>query len=150
MVSQHSCPMCAQAKPHKANRGDVNATKATDGWQDIHVNFGFFVQCLSGQQDKKKPQSKQHKESEKSQSVQSLHDLKALTCAQRKKLSTQATADNGNPTDTTTTSTDAASDSNNDCNPVNALASTPIVETVQDDDSSLDSPSMPDFRVPQP
>ena len=44
----HSCPMCAQAKLHKANCGDTNTTKATDCWQDIQIVFGFFVQHLSG------------------------------------------------------------------------------------------------------
>ena len=44
----HSCPMCAQAKLHKANRGDTDTTEATKCWQDIQIDFGFFVQCSSG------------------------------------------------------------------------------------------------------
>ena len=82
--------------------------------------------------------------------MQSLHNLKVLTCAQRKKLSTQATSDNGNATDTTAASTDATSDFNYDCNPVHAWSSAPLVETVEDDDSCLDSPSMPDLRIYHP
>ena len=39
----HSCPMCAQAKLHKANCGDTDTTEATECWQDIQIDFGFFV-----------------------------------------------------------------------------------------------------------
>ena len=31
----HLCPMCAQAKLHKANHGNTDITEATDCWQDI-------------------------------------------------------------------------------------------------------------------
>ena len=39
----HSCPMCAQAKLHKANHGDADTTEATKCWLDIQIDFGFFV-----------------------------------------------------------------------------------------------------------
>ena len=84
------------------------------------------------------------------QVVQSLHNLKVLIHAQRKKLSMCATPCNGNATDATATSTDATSDLNHDCNPMNAPSSIPLVETVMDDNSSLNSPSVPDLRVPHP
>ena len=38
----HSCPMCDQAKLHKANHGDTNTTEATNCWQVVQVDFGFF------------------------------------------------------------------------------------------------------------
>ena len=44
----HSCPMCTQAKLHKANYGDTNTTEATNFCQDIQIDFGFFVQHSSG------------------------------------------------------------------------------------------------------
>ena len=44
----HSCPMCAQAKLRKANRGNTNTTAATDFWQDVQIDFSFFIQCSSG------------------------------------------------------------------------------------------------------
>ena len=88
---------CTQAKLHKANRGDTDTTEATDCWQDIQIDFGFFVQRSSGRQDKKKPKSKPRKETRKSRLVRSLHDLQVLTRAQRRKLSTPAGTDT--PTD---------------------------------------------------
>ena len=58
----HSCPMCTQAKFHKANYGDTNTTEATDCWQDIQI-FWCFHPMLIRRIRKKKPQSKQCKES---------------------------------------------------------------------------------------
>ena len=98
----------------------------------------------------KKPQLKQCKESRKSQLVRSLHNLRSITCAQQQKSSTQATPENGNAADKTTTSTTAASDLGPDCDPVNVPTSTLLAETVEDDDSSLDSPTVPNLRVHHP
>ena len=121
----HSCPMCAQAKLHKANCGNTNTTEATECWQDVQINFGFFVQGCSGWQEKKKPQSKQCKETCKWHLVRSLHDLRVLTRAQRKKLSAQVTAEIGNTADTTAASTDVTSDPGSAHDPVPALPSAP-------------------------
>ena len=83
--------------------------------------------------------------------VQSLHDLRVLTHAQQKKLSVQETPENGNATDATAASTNTTSDSSSDHDPVNASSSAaPFVETVKDDDSSLNSSSMPNLRVHHP
>ena len=83
--------------------------------------------------------------------VQSLHDLRVLTHAQQKKLSVQETPENGNATDATAASTNTTSDSSSDHDPVNASSSAaPFVETVKDDDSSLNSSSMPNLRVHRP
>ena len=54
----HSCPVSAQAKLHKANCGNTNATEATGCWQDIQINFSCFVQRSSGWQEKRTPWSK--------------------------------------------------------------------------------------------
>ena len=42
--ASHSCPICAQDKLHKANHGNADTTNATNCWQDVQINFGFFVQ----------------------------------------------------------------------------------------------------------
>ena len=61
-----------------------------------------------------------------------------------------AMPENGNTMDTTAASTNATSDLSSNCDPVNASSSAPLVETVEDDDSSLNLPSMPDLRVHHP
>ena len=61
-----------------------------------------------------------------------------------------AMPENGNTMDTTAASTNATSDLSSNCGPVNASSSAPLVETVEDDDSCLDSPSMPDLRICHP
>ena len=82
--------------------------------------------------------------------MRSLCDLQVLTHAQWKKLSAQATPKIGNTTDATAASADVILDPSSNHDPVNAPSSTPLVEAVKDDDSSLDSPSMPDLRVHHP
>ena len=82
--------------------------------------------------------------------VHSPHDLWVLTCTQRKKLSAQVTPDNGNTADATAASTDVTLDWSSNHDPVNAPSSARLVETVEDDDSSVDSPSMPNLRFHHP
>ena len=38
------CPICAQAKLHKAARGQSSSKHATQCFQGISVDFGFMVQ----------------------------------------------------------------------------------------------------------
>jgi len=38
------CPICAQAKLHKAAHGQSSSKRATQGFQGISVDFGFMVQ----------------------------------------------------------------------------------------------------------
>ena len=82
--------------------------------------------------------------------VHSLHDLRVLTRAQRKKLSASVTSENGNVTDTTAACMDVTTDPGSDHDPVHAPSSAPLVETIEDDDSSMDSPNVPDLRVHHP
>ena len=82
--------------------------------------------------------------------VRSLHDLQVLTHAQREKLSTSVMPENGNDTDATAASVDVTADSGFDHDPKHAPFSAPLVETVEDDDSSIDSPNVPDLRVHYP
>ena len=82
--------------------------------------------------------------------VCSLLDLRVLTRAQRKKLSASVTSENGNVTDTTAACTDVTTDPGSDHDPVHAPSSAPLVETIEDEDSSIDSPSMPNLRVHHP
>ena len=56
----------------------------------------------------------------------------------------------GNATDATAVSTDATSDPSSNHYPVSTPSSIPLVETVADDDSSLEPPSMPNLRVYHP
>ena len=49
----HKCPMCTRAKLHKANRNQSEEFECTECWQDIQVDFGFFVQRSTG----RKPRS---------------------------------------------------------------------------------------------
>ena len=79
-----------------------------------------------------------------------LHDLRVLTRAQRKKLSTSVTPKNGDTTDITAASTDIATDSGSKHGLTYIPSSPPIVETIEEDDSSVDSPSMPDLGVHHP
>ena len=146
----HCCPMCAQAKLHKANCGDTYATEATKCWQDIQIDFGFFVQCSSGRQEKKKPRSKRRKETCKLRLVRLLHDLRVLTRAQCKKLSVSVTPKNGDTTDATAASTDLTMDSGSNYDSTHVPSSAPIVEIIEENDSSIDPPSMPDLRVHHP
>ena len=139
--------MCARAKLHKANCGDTDTTEATECWQDIQIDFGFFVQRSSGWQEKKKPRSKRHKETCKLRLVQSLHDLRVLTRAQRKKLSVSVTPKNGDATDATVASVDLTTDSGSNYDSTHVSSSAPTVETIEEDDSSIDPPSMPDLSV---
>ena len=44
----HKCPMCIQAKLHKSHRNQTEPLECTTCWQDIQVDFGFFVQKSSG------------------------------------------------------------------------------------------------------
>ena len=53
----HKCPMCMQAKLHKAHRNRTEAVDCTTCWQDIQVDFGFFVQRSSGLKTSKKGDS---------------------------------------------------------------------------------------------
>ena len=69
--------------------------------------------------------------------MRSLHDLRVLTRAQRRKLSTPAGSD---------TPTDPESDHATKRNPSPA----PTVEAVEEDDSSIDPPSLPDRSVRHP
>ena len=73
-----------------------------------------------------------------------------MTRAQRKKLSAQVTPENGSATDTTATSTDISSDPSSNHDLVNVPSSAPLVQTVKDGNSFLDSPSMPNLRVHHP
>ena len=82
--------------------------------------------------------------------VQSLHDLRVSTRAQRKKLSAQVTPENGNTTDTTAANAVFTLDQGSNDDQVPALSSAPFVESVEDDDSSIGSPSMPDLQVHHP
>ena len=56
----------------------------------------------------------------------------------------------GNTVDTTAASTDITADSRSNHDPACTPSSAPLVETVEDDDSSIDSPSMPNLRVHHP
>ena len=67
-----------------------------------------------------------------------LHDLKALTRAQHKKLSAQSTQKNGKTTDVSAMSAAAASDLSPDGVSQGAPNTTPLVETVEEEDFSLD------------
>lgn len=40
----HKCPLCTQAKLHKASRVAVEPDTSTECWQHVHMDFGFFVQ----------------------------------------------------------------------------------------------------------
>ena len=82
--------------------------------------------------------------------MQSLHDLQVLTRAQCKKLSAQVTPENGNATDTTTATADVTLDQGSNHDPVPTPSSAPLAATVEDDDSLIDSPSMPNLRVHHP
>ena len=48
----HKCPICAQSKIHKSNRGSKEDREPTTCWQDIQVDFGFFVQKSAGRRPK--------------------------------------------------------------------------------------------------
>ena len=50
----HKCPMCTRAKLHKALRNPTENLECTTCWQDIQVDFGFFVQQSSGRKTSKK------------------------------------------------------------------------------------------------
>ena len=65
-------------------------------------------------------------------------------------LSASATPENGNAMDTTAASADVTADLGSDHDPAHTPSSAPLVETVECDDSSIDSPSMPDLRVHHP
>ncbi len=137
----HSCPMCARAKLHKANRGDEDTTAATECWQDIQIDFGFFVQRSSGRQSTSAKKKKQRRpKSSATRNVRSIQDIRPLTRAQRLKLHKQYTsppiADAGDTSDTSATST-------------TTLGTTPKVTTVPDDDSSIGTLPAPS-SVPLP
>ena len=66
--------------------------------------------------------------------MRSLHDLRVLTRAQRRKLSIPA-------------STDIPMDPGSDHDSTHTPSPAPTVETIEEDDSSIDPPSLPDLRV---
>ena len=78
------------------------------------------------------------------------HDIRVLTCAQRKKLSASATSEDDVTTDTTAASTNNAANSESKHDLTFIPSSAPAVETIEEDDSSIDPPSMPDLRVHHP
>ena len=49
-----SCAVCKRTKLHKANRGTKEEFEPTECWQDIQIDFGFFVTKSSGRAPPKK------------------------------------------------------------------------------------------------
>ena len=53
-----SVPCARTNKPHKTNHRETNTGEATDCWQDIQVDLGFFVKHSSKQQEETKVKAK--------------------------------------------------------------------------------------------
>ena len=82
--------------------------------------------------------------------MQAFHDIQVLTRAQRKKLSVSATSKDDVTADTTAASTNNATHSESKHDLTSIPSSAPTVETVEEDDSSIDPPSLPDLSVHHP
>ena len=57
----HTCPMCARSKLHKADRIPSEDVEPDECWQNIQIDFGFFVQRSSGKKTSASPTGKQAK-----------------------------------------------------------------------------------------
>ena len=55
----HKCPWCTRAKLHKASRGPPHPLQSEFCWQNIQIDFGFFVVRSSGRKEKSKKKDKQ-------------------------------------------------------------------------------------------
>ena len=57
----HKCPFCVKAKLHRSSSGPSNSAEPTDCWQDVQIDFGFFVQQSTGDGTTKKSKRKKSK-----------------------------------------------------------------------------------------
>ena len=88
----HSCPIYAQAKLHKANRGHEEPIEATECWQDIQIDYGFFVQRSDGKKKKTKKKASSQTKSKPSTSKTKLAVSKLKAVASRVIRNLNATA----------------------------------------------------------
>ena len=72
-----SCPICKRTKLHKANRGGKEDAHPTECWQDIQIDFGFFVQKSAGRSPPKSKASASARRAAPSSSAPSTKPPKA-------------------------------------------------------------------------
>ncbi len=73
-----SCPICKRAKLHKANRQQKEDATATECWQDIQIDFGFFVTKSSGKKPSRKAKRKKNRAPNK-KSIAAQKELRAVS-----------------------------------------------------------------------